>query len=43
MVIGVIVDSTGSFAWALGYIGIVVAVGLLAYALLIDKVERVEA
>ncbi|KAK1179068.1 MFS transporter [Streptomyces sp. NBS 14/10] len=43
LVIGIIVDRTGSFAWALGYIGIVVAVGLLAYALLIDKVERVEA
>ncbi|MFC6061998.1 MFS transporter [Streptomyces ochraceiscleroticus] len=42
LVIGVIVDRTGSFAWALGYIAIVVLVGLLAYALLIDKVERVE-
>jgi ACS family D-galactonate transporter-like MFS transporter len=43
LVIGFIVDATGSFAWALGYIGIVVAVGLLAYALLIDRVERIEA
>ncbi|MFF7649213.1 MFS transporter [Streptomyces sp. NPDC007983] len=43
LVIGFIVDATGSFTWALGYIGIVVAVGLVAYALLIDRVERIEA
>ncbi|MGW2324953.1 MFS transporter [Streptomyces sp. NPDC001700] len=43
LVIGFIVDATGSFTWALGYIAIVVAVGLVAYALLIDRVERIEA
>ncbi|MGH3435173.1 MAG: MFS transporter [Sciscionella sp.] len=42
LVIGVIVDQTGSFAYGLVFIAVVVVIGLLAYLLLIDKVERLE-
>jgi MFS transporter, ACS family, D-galactonate transporter len=40
LVIGIIVDRTGSFSAAISFIGALGAVGLLSYLLLIDKVDR---
>ncbi|MFF1732123.1 MFS transporter [Streptomyces sp. NPDC058247] len=40
IVVGVIYQSTGSFAPALVYIGALAVLGLFAYLVLIDKVER---
>lgn len=42
LVIGVILDRTGSFNGALVFVGALAAAGLLAYLLLIDRVERLE-
>lgn len=42
LIIGVIVGRTGSFAYGLIFIAAVVVIGLLAYAFLIDRVERLE-
>lgn len=38
--IGVIVQMTGSFAWALGFCGIVSLIGVFAYTVVLGKVER---
>ncbi|MBV9654142.1 MAG: MFS transporter [Acetobacteraceae bacterium] len=38
--IGVIVQSTGSFAWALGFCGIVSLIGVFAYTVVLGKIER---
>jgi ACS family D-galactonate transporter-like MFS transporter len=38
--IGVIVQTTGSFAWALGFCGIVSLIGVFAYSVILGKVER---
>lgn len=40
ILVGMIVDATGTFVWALGYIALLVLAGLLAYVLLVGKVER---
>lgn len=42
LVIGAIVGSTGSFVWALAYIGIVAAIGALSYIFIVGDVHRVE-
>lgn len=38
--IGIIVQNTGSFAWALGFCGIVSLVGVFAYTVVLGKIER---
>jgi ACS family D-galactonate transporter-like MFS transporter len=38
--IGVIVQMTGSFAWALGFCGIVSLIGVFAYTVVLGKIER---
>jgi ACS family D-galactonate transporter-like MFS transporter len=38
--IGFIVQSTGSFAWALGFCGLVSLVGVFAYTVILGKIER---
>ncbi|GGF36920.1 hypothetical protein GCM10011611_49250 [Aliidongia dinghuensis] len=40
IVIGAIVQATGSFAWALGFCGIVSLVGVFAYTVVLGKIER---
>lgn len=42
LVIGIIVDRTGSFFYALGYVGFVAAIGALAYIFIVGEVRRVE-
>lgn len=42
LIIGIILDHTGSFANALVFVGGLAVVGLLAYAFLIDRVERLD-
>lgn len=41
IVIGFIVQYTGSFHWALGYVSAVAAIGLAAYLFVIGNVERI--
>lgn len=43
IIIGVIIDRTGSMASGLVYMAALTTVGFLAYAFLIDKVERLDA
>jgi ACS family D-galactonate transporter-like MFS transporter len=43
IVIGVIIDRTGSMAGGLVYVAALSVAGFLAYAFLIDRVERLEA
>jgi MFS transporter, ACS family, D-galactonate transporter len=38
--IGFIVQATGSFAWALGFCGIVSLIGVFAYTVVLGKIER---
>lgn len=40
LIIGWLVEGTGSFAPGIGYIAVVAVIGLLAYLFMIDKVER---
>jgi ACS family D-galactonate transporter-like MFS transporter len=40
IVIGVIVEKTGSFAWALGFCALVSLVGVFAYTVVLGKIER---
>jgi ACS family D-galactonate transporter-like MFS transporter len=42
LVVGFVVAATGSFEWALGFIGIVAALGALSYLFLLGDVKRVE-
>jgi ACS family D-galactonate transporter-like MFS transporter len=41
-VIGVVVGRTGSFAWALAYVGAVALMGAVAYLFILGDVKRVE-
>ena len=38
--IGIIVQKTGSFAWALGFCGIVSLIGVFAYTVILGRIER---
>jgi ACS family D-galactonate transporter-like MFS transporter len=42
LVVGFIVATTGSFAWALGFIAVLAATGALSYIFLLGDVRRVE-
>ena len=42
LVVGVVVGVTGSFAWALGFIGIVALLGVFSYVFVVGDVRRVE-
>jgi ACS family D-galactonate transporter-like MFS transporter len=42
LVVGFVVASTGSFAWALGFIAVVALIGALSYIFLLGDVKRVE-
>ncbi len=42
IVIGVIVEETGSFAWALAFIAVVALIGVLSYVFLLGDVRRVQ-
>ncbi|HLZ67373.1 MAG TPA: MFS transporter [Aliidongia sp.] len=42
IVIGMIVQGTGSFAWALGFCALVSLVGVFAYTVVLGKIERLE-
>lgn len=42
LVIGYIVELTGSFVGGIGYVAVVALVGALAYIFLVDKVERLQ-
>jgi ACS family D-galactonate transporter-like MFS transporter len=42
LVIGVILQRTGSFEWALAYIATLAAVGILSYVFVVGEVRRVE-
>jgi ACS family D-galactonate transporter-like MFS transporter len=42
LAIGVIIAATGSFFWALGFIGAVALIGAFSYIFIVGKVERVE-
>jgi ACS family D-galactonate transporter-like MFS transporter len=40
--IGIIVQSTGSFAWALGFCAIVSLIGVFAYTVVLGKIVRLQ-
>jgi ACS family D-galactonate transporter-like MFS transporter len=42
LVVGVVVGATGSFAWALAFIGIVALLGVFSYVFVVGDVRRVE-
>jgi len=42
LVVGLVVSATGSFVWALGFIGLVAAGGALSYIFLLGDVRRLE-
>jgi ACS family D-galactonate transporter-like MFS transporter len=42
LVIGFILGATGSFYWALAYIGAMALIGALSYIFLLGKVERID-
>ena len=42
LVVGVVVGVTGSFAWALGFIGIIALSGVFSYVFIVGDVRRVE-
>jgi ACS family D-galactonate transporter-like MFS transporter len=42
LVIGFIVGATGSFVWALGFVGIIAMIGALSYIFIVGDVRRVE-
>jgi ACS family D-galactonate transporter-like MFS transporter len=42
LVVGVVVATTGSFAWALGFIGVIALIGACSYIFLLGDVRRVE-
>lgn len=42
LVVGFVVASTGSFAWALAFIGVVALLGVLSYVFVVGDVRRVE-
>jgi ACS family D-galactonate transporter-like MFS transporter len=42
LIIGVIVDRTGSFFYALAYIAVVAIIGALSYIFIVGEVRRVE-
>ena len=43
LVIGLVVSATGSFVWALGFIAVVAACGVLSYVFVLGDVRRLEA
>lgn len=42
IVVGVIVEETGSFAWALAFIAVIALIGVLSYVFLLGDVRRVQ-
>jgi ACS family D-galactonate transporter-like MFS transporter len=42
LVVGFVVGATGSFVWALGFIGIVALLGVVSYVFVVGDVRRVE-
>jgi MFS transporter, ACS family, D-galactonate transporter len=42
IVIGIVVATTGSFAWALAFIAVMALIGALSYIFLLGDVRRVE-
>ena len=42
LVVGFVVATTGSFAWALGFIAVVAVIGALSYIFVVGDVKRVE-
>ena len=42
LVVGIVVATTGSFAWALAFIAVMALIGALAYIFLVGDVKRVE-
>jgi ACS family D-galactonate transporter-like MFS transporter len=42
LVVGVVVGATGSFVWALAFIGIVALLGVFSYVFVVGDVRRVE-
>lgn len=42
LVVGAVVQTTGSFVGGIGYISVIAVIGALAYIFLVDKVERLE-
>ncbi len=42
LVVGFVVATTGSFAWALGFIAVVAVIGALSYIFVLGDVKRVE-
>jgi MFS transporter, ACS family, D-galactonate transporter len=42
LVVGFVVGATGSFVWALGYIGALALLGVLSYVVVVGDVRRVE-
>jgi ACS family D-galactonate transporter-like MFS transporter len=43
LIIGWVVQGTGSFSYGIGYIAVVAVIGLLSYLVLIDRIERLHA
>ena len=41
VVIGFIVQKTGSFTWALNFVGILAMIGALSYSLLLGRLHRI--
>jgi nitrate/nitrite transporter NarK len=41
IMVGFIVQSTGSFAWAFNFIGLVALMGTLSYSLLLGRLHRI--
>jgi len=42
LVVGFVVHATGSFAWALAFIGVVALLGVISYVFVVGDVRRVE-
>jgi ACS family D-galactonate transporter-like MFS transporter len=42
LVVGFVVGATGSFVWALAYIGTLALLGVLSYVVVVGDVRRVE-
>ena len=42
LVIGVIVSATGSFVWALAFIGVIALIGAASYIFVVGDIERIE-
>ena len=42
LIVGLIIARTGSFAWALGFVGLCALVGAVAYIFLLGPVDRLQ-